>query len=308
MLKIKIAAYITLYQHREAFIECLTAIRAQTVPIDSIFIVDNSKEPIINDLDNNLISVHHFPENIGISQGITKALEWVLQNDYTFLWTFDQDSVPSPDCLEVLLSAHHDLTRHRNIEVGILAPTAYDKRSQSVIGGVNFINDKFIHCKHNINDDYIYECDAPITSGSLIDLKSAKSTEFPLIDLFIDGVDFDYGLKFKKQGFKNFIVTKAKLEHNYANPIIVKFLNFNWVFHSYSALRYYYSCRNTTYLTIHYAKKLYKFTASLHRIKTMFLKMIAITFFEKDKKIEKIYACLLGTYHGFIKKLGKTWQ
>jgi rhamnosyltransferase len=307
-MKQKIVAYITIYNDQNASLKCLEAIRSQTVPIDSIFIVDNSKEPIINDSDNNLVLVHHFPENIGISQGIAKALEWAIQNDYTFLWTFDQDSVPSPDCLELLLSAHRDLKKQQNIEVGILAPTAYDKRSQAVIGGVNFTNDKFIHCKHNVNDDYIYECDAPITSGSLIDLKSARSTELPLIDLFIDGVDFDYGLKFKKQGFKNFIVTKAKLEHNYANPINVKFLNLNCIFHSYSPLRYYYSCRNTTYLAIHYAKGLYKFTASLHRLKTMFLKMIAISFFEKEKKIEKIYACLLGTYHGFIKKLGKTWQ
>ena len=307
-MKQKIAAYITLYKDEDTSAKCLRAIRSQTVPIDSIFIVDNSKEPIINDSDDTSVSVHHFPENVGISRGITKALAWAIRNDYAFLWTFDQDSVPSPDCLELLLSAHHHLTKQHNIKVGILAPTAYDKRSQAVIGGVNFKNDKFIHCSHNSNEDYIYECDAPITSGSLIDLKSAKSTEFPLIDLFIDGVDFDYGLKFKKQGFKSFIVTKAKLEHNYASPINLKLLNFNWVFHSYSPLRYYYSCRNTTYLAIYYAKGFYKFTASLHRLKTMVLKMIAIAFFEKEKKIEKIYACLLGTYHGFIKKLGKTWQ
>jgi rhamnosyltransferase len=191
--------------------------------------------------------------------------------------------------------------------VGIIAPTAYDHRSGNIIGGVNFNRDRFTHFTQDILVE-VYECDAPITSGSLIDLKSAKLTEFPLIDLFIDGVDFDYGLKFKKQGFKNFIVTKAKLDHNYANPINIKFLNFNWVFHSYSPLRYYYSCRNTTYLAIHYAKGFYKFTASLHRLKTMLLKIIVIAFFEKEKKIEKTYACLLGTYHGFIKKLGKTWQ
>jgi rhamnosyltransferase len=307
-MKQKIAAYITLYEDQDAFAKCLKAIRSQTFPIDSLFIVDNSKEPIINDSEDHSVSVRHFPENIGISQGIIKALAWSIEEDYSFLWTFDQDSIPSPDCLEILLLAHQDLTKQQNIEVGILAPTAYDKRSQAVIGGVNFKNDKFIHCKHNVNDKRMYVCDAPITSGSLIDLKSAKSTELPLIDLFIDGVDFDYGLKFRKQGFKNFIVTQAKLEHNYADPIRVNFLNFNWVFHSYSPLRYYYSCRNTTYLVIHYAKGFYKFTAALHRIKTTFLKMMAIAFFEKDHKLKKIYACLLGTYHGFIKKLGKTWQ
>ena len=307
-LQTKIAAYITCYRDEVSANICIQAIESQSVDVSLIYVIDNSDHPLLLRSHSTELVIYHYPDNIGISKGITKALDWLIEHKYDLIWTFDQDSVPSVDCLEVLLSAHHDLTSQQNIEVGILAPTAYDKRSQSLIGGVNFKNDMFIHCKHHINDDYIYECDAPITSGSLIDLKSAKSTEFPLIDLFIDGVDFDYGLKFKKQGFKNFIVTKAKLEHNYASPINLKLLNFNWVFHSYSPLRYYYSCRNTTYLEIHYAKGFYKFTASLHRLKTMVLKMIAIAFFEKEKKIEKIYACLLGTYHGFIKKLGKTWQ
>jgi len=302
----KIVSYITLYNDNQSVFRCLQAIKSQTIPVDLIFIVDNSKKQLLNGLDDTSILVHHFPSNIGISNGLILALEWAIKENYKFLWTFDQDSIPSPNCLDCLLEEHQNLTLLGN-KVGIVAPIAYDKRSQSVIGGVNFTHDKFTHCQY---DESItsYECDAPITSGSLIDLDAAKITEFPLGDLFIDGVDFDYGLKFRKQGFKNFVVTKAKLEHNYANPINLKFLNFTRVFHSYSALRYYYSCRNTTYLAIHYAKGFYKLTASLHRIKTMLLKIAAIIFFEETSKPQKIYACLLGTYHGFIQKLGKLWH
>jgi len=301
----KVAAYITVYEDRDAAIRCIEAIRSQSVSVDLVFIFDNSQIEIFKSFDNWILS-HHSPFNMGISQGLILGLEWAIQNDYDLLWTFDQDSSPSDNCLEILLQEYGRLVDNDQ-RVGIIAPTAYDHRSGNIIGGANFAKDRFTHFTKDTTAE-IYECDAPITSGSLIDLKSAKSTEFPLIDLFIDGVDFDYGLKFKKQGFKNFIVTNAKLQHNYANPINIKFLNFNWLFHSYSPMRYYYSCRNTTYLVIYYAKGGYKFTASLHRLKTMLLKTIAIAFFEKEKKIEKIYACLLGTYHGFIKKLGKTWQ
>ena len=304
-MRSRVAAYITVYEDRNAATRCIEAIHNQSVLVDLIFIFDNSKEEIFTSLDGCILSCHS-PSNMGISQGLSLGLEWSMQNNYDFLWAFDQDSVPNYQCLEMLLQEYYRLVNIGQ-KVGIVAPTAYDHRSGNIIAGVNFDYDKFIHFKH-YNLEETYECDAPITSGSLIDLKSAKLTDLPLIDLFIDGVDFDYGLKFKKQGFKNFIVTKAKLEHNYANPINVKFLNFNWVFHAYSPLRYYYSCRNTTYLAIYYAKGFYKFTASLHRIKTMFLKMIAIAFFEKENKLKKIYACLLGSYHGFIKKLGKTWQ
>ena len=301
----KVAAYITVYEDRDAAIRCIEAIRRQSIAVDSVFIFDNSQTEIFNSVDSWILS-HHSPFNMGISQGLILGLEWAIRNDYDFLWTFDQDSTPSNKCLELLLQEYERLVDNDQ-RIGIIAPTAYDHRSGNIIGGVNFAKDRLTHFTKDTTEE-IYECDAPITSGSLIDLKSAKSTELPLIDLFIDGVDFDYGLKFKRQGFKNFIVTKAKLEHNYANPTNFKVLNFDWVFHSYSPMRYYYSCRNTTYLAIYYSEGGYKFTASLHRLKTMLLKTIAIAFFEKEKKIEKIYACLLGTYHGFIKKLGKTWQ
>lgn len=301
----KVLAYITIYEDREAATKCVQAIESQTISVDSIFIVDNSKQQLLTDLDHRSILIHHFPSNIGISQGLILALKWGIRENYKFLWTFDQDSVPSPDCLDILLAEYQNLTR-QNQQIGIVAPLAFDCRSKSFIGGVNFRNDKFIHCTHN-ELDRSYECDAPITSGSLIDLHAASLSDLPIANLFIDGVDFDYGLKLKQQGFKNFVVNQARLDHNYGTPVSVKIFNFSWTFQSCSSLRYYYSCRNTTYLVMHYAKKFYKVTASLHRIKTTILKIAAIIVFEENNKHQKIYACLLGTYHGFFNKLDQTW-
>lgn len=305
-MKPKIAAYITLYEDQQAARKCLQAIKSQTVSVDCIFIVDNSDHQLLNHLDDSSILVHHFPGNIGISQGIILALKWAIQEEYNFLWTFDQDSIPSLNCLSILLKSYQELTEKNYHKIGIISPTAYDERSKLVIGGVNFHNDRFVHCQYNESISY-YECDAPITSGSLIDLTAAKLTDFPIDALFIDGVDFDYGLKFRKKGFRNFVITKAKLQHNYANPINVNIFGFQRVFSSYSPLRYYYSCRNTTYLVIEYAQGCYKITAYLHRIKTMILKIVAIILFEKNSKIQKIYACLLGTLHGFLKQLYHRW-
>ena len=302
----KILGYITIYEDKIASLKCLEAIESQTLPVDLIFIVDNSKEQLLENSNNKLRLIYHFPSNIGISQGLILALEWGIKENYDFLWAFDQDSIPASDCLEALLEEYYNLTQQGE-KIGILAPVAFDNRSQLFIGGVDFKNDKFIHHKFD-KLAHIYKCDAPITSGSLIDLKAAALTEFPLVDLFIDGVDFDYGLKFNKQGFSNFVVTKAKLKHDYGTPINIKIADFNWSFQSYSPLRYYYSSRNTTYLAIHYAKDFYKLTACIHRIKTMILKVIAIIFFEKNHKVNKIYAYLIGTYHGFIQNLAYKWQ
>lgn len=302
----KILVYITIYEDKASAIKCLEAIESQTVSVDRVFIVDNSQSQLLENSDRKSRLTHHFPSNIGISRGLILALEWSIKENYDFLWTFDQDSIPAPDCLAALLEEHHNLSQQGK-KVGVLAPLAFDRRSQLFIGGVNFENDKFTHHKFN-GLDRIYECDAPITSGSLIDLKAAKLTEFPLADLFIDGVDFDYGLKFKKQGFRNFVVAKAKLEHNYGTPLNIKIANFNWLFQSYSPLRYYYSSRNTTYLVIHYATGFYKLTASFRRIKTMMLKIAVIIIFERSYKLSKASAYLLGTYHGFIQKLAWKWE
>lgn len=301
----KILAYITLYEDKVASLKCLAAIKLQTISVDRIFIVDNSVQQLLDDSDSSSMLIHHFPSNIGISQGLALAIEWGIKENYNFLWAFDQDSVPNIDCLAALLEEYYSLIKQK-YRVGIIAPIAFDSRSQSVIGGINFKNDKFVHCKHN-ESEHIYECDAPITSGSLISLDAARLIDLPISDLFIDGVDFDYGLTFKKKGFRNFVVTKAKLQHNYGIPINIRIFNFNWVFQSCSSLRYYYSCRNTTYLVLNYANGFYKVTAFFHRIKTTLLKVLAIILFESDSKLEKIYACILGTYHALINKLGKTW-
>jgi rhamnosyltransferase len=302
----KILGYVTVYEDRVASLKCLEAIELQTVSVNQIFIVDNSREQLLVNSDNNSRLIHHYPSNIGISNGLVLALEWAIKENYDFLWAFDQDSIPDSNCLAALLEEYHYLTQNGH-KVGILAPVAFDRRSQLFIGGVDFKKDRFIH--RNFNElDRSYECDAPITSGSLISLTAAKLTNFPLTDLFIDGVDFDYGLKFKRQGFSNFVVTKAKLQHNYGTPLNIKIANFNWLFQSYSPLRYYYSSRNTTYLVVHYARGIYKITACIHRIKTMFLKVATIIIFEEHHKLEKAYAYLLGTYHGFIRKLAYKWQ
>ena len=203
-------AYITLYEDKSAAQKCLEAIKSQSIHLDFILIIDNSKEQLITDSLFRNVTIQHYPNNIGISGGIEIALKWAIKENYDLLWTFDQDSVPHYDCLKVLLEARQKLTYRHNI--GIVAATPHDKRSQSTIAGVSFNKDKFIHHKDN-EDLELYECDAPITSGSLVDINAARVADFPLVDLFIDGIDFDYGLKLRNKGFKNFVIAKAKLEH-----------------------------------------------------------------------------------------------
>ena len=305
-MEYKIAGYITVYEDKRAAINCLQAIQSQTIPVDLIIVIDNSQINLFKDLANASLLVHHFPSNVGIGQGIKMALDYVTRNNYQFLWTFDQDSIPEPNCLEILVANYERLSKAYNYEIGIIAPTSYDKRTNKIIESAIFCNDHFAGLKHIETVDF-YECDAPITSGSLISISAACSIDSPSADLFIDGIDLDYGLRLRQRGFHNLIVTKAIMYHNFGSPLRVRLFNTYRYIQHYSALRHYYICRNHTYLETRYSKGFYKITSCMRRIKYLLSSLFWITMYDYGGKHIKIWACLLGTYHGLQGKLVKTW-
>ncbi len=305
-MKSKVAAYITCYEDEESANRCIKAIESQSIKIKQIYIVDNSNKPLVLNNNNRLLLIHHYPNNIGIGEGLNKALEWAIDLEYDFLWTFDQDSVPTSNCLEILLTTYHQLARQDSYEIGIIAPTASDPRTSQVVEGAVFLNDRFVGLTHNDLVDF-YECDSPITSGSLISLAAAKSISPPSADLFIDGIDLDYGVRLIRKGFHNFIVIRATMEHYFGNPVRVEFKNKDSFKQQYSALRHYYICRNHTYLEIRFAMGSYRLHSFRYRIKYMLATIFWILKCDMENRKLKIWACLLGTFDGLIGNLGKNW-
>lgn len=305
-MQAKVAAYITCYQDQESSNRCIQAIESQSIQVTSIYIVDNSDQPLLLHSNSNLLLINCYPNNVGIAEGLVKSLEWAISQEYDFLWTFDQDSIPTANCLEILLATYYKLSQIDNYKIGIIAPTPVDSTTGKIIEGAIFYHDHFVAIKHNNSADH-YECDSPITSGSLISLSAAKTISPPYADLFIDGIDLDYGFRLKQKGFYNLIVTQAIMYHNFGNPTQIKFLNQERYIQEYSALRYYYICRNHTYLETRFSQGYYRLSSLIRRIKYMLLKIFLIMLYNFENKQLKIWACLLGTYHGLIGKLGKYW-
>ncbi len=308
--KYKVAAYITAYEDLEAVIKCVLAINNQSITVHKILIVDNSIKKSLDKflLDAESIIIKFFPENVGVSGGLNLAIKWAIEEEYDFLWTFDQDSVVEKDCLSKLLYNYNKIKTH-NYLIGIIAPKAIDPRNHQIVEGAVFVRDHFTGCKPPTQiKTQPYECDSPITSGSLIAISAANTISLPLADLFIDGVDLDYGLRLVQKGFYNLIVPDAIMYHNFGNPIKAKFFNRDITVQKYSALRHYYICRNHTYLCTSYAKGWYCLTGWMRRMKYMIHTIILIWLYDYEQKPLKIWACLLGTYHGLKGKLGKTWQ
>jgi rhamnosyltransferase len=299
----RIAAYITSYEDQESLEKCVSCILRQTHAVDSILIVDNSKDKIILANVSEKVQVRHYPENIGISGGLSIGIQWAMNQKYDFLWTFDQDSQPTEDCLSILLAEYHNLIGKGEI-VGIIAPSSFDSSTGIELPGGFF--DKYRFVTSNVSKAETYKCDVAITSGSLVYVEAAKRSDKPNIDLFIDAVDWDYCIKLKKEGYSTFMTRKAAMKHRFSNLklISIPLSRRKIATNNYSPIRRYYICRNHTYVTIRSAKSFFIPIAIAQRIVYTIKSSLVIVLFEKNK-FEKVYLGVLGTIDGLRRKLGK---
>ncbi|MFE4105232.1 glycosyltransferase family 2 protein [Almyronema epifaneia] len=304
----KVLAYITAYCDESAVKKCIAGIFKQTYAVNKIFVVDNSPKPLnILEPETGLVVIKSHPENIGISGGLVKAVDFGLQNNYDFLWMFDQDSIPTSDCLSQLVATFDSYTYTRNVRVGIVAPVPLDMRTEQVIMPAEFRNDHFKAFAKTSFDSPCF-CDAPITSGSLLRLSATTTVAPPDSRLFIDGIDLDFGLRLRQKGFHNIFVPGAILHHNFATPVKFNFWGVKKILQRYSALRYYYICRNHTYLEFKNSQGFYKLTCIYRRLKVLLMKTLSILLVEPNKKFAKIWACFCGTYYGFRGNLDRQFD
>ncbi len=308
----KIAVYVTVYKDFISTTSLLKKIYSQSYLVSKIFVVDNTPKSLFSEeLLTNIVLKNH-PENIGVAGGLNIAIQLAIENNYDFLWTFDQDSQPADDTLETLL-IEYEYLKEQNIPVGIIAPTIVDCQTQKELPNGLLSNYKFDWIDLNIKPspfyyyrENLYKCDVVITSGSLINLHAAKQTPLPNSDLFIDGVDWDYCLKLRQNGYHICVTQKAFMQHNFGTYLTT--INQQTPIYIYSPLRYYYINRNHTYIETRLSSKPLDIIFSfIYRLKTLIKKIIKIILFEPNEKALKIWASCLGFTHGLIGKLGKTW-
>ncbi|MDJ0702267.1 MAG: glycosyltransferase [Leptolyngbyaceae cyanobacterium MO_188.B28] len=300
----RVSAYITAYQDLEALNTCLQAIQKQTSPVHQIIVVDNSSPSLSITTSTPGTLIWRYPQNIGIAGGLHHAIQWAVGQGYDFLWMFDQDSEPQPDCLEQLLQAYVQLANQYLI--GMVAPTPIDPRTQIIVRPERFIHDRFQgFAPPDMTQPY--ECDAPITSGALLNLATVEHVSPPDPSLFMDGIDLDHGIRLKRKGFHNWVVPTASMLHHFGSPIQLEILGQKKVFQTYSALRYFYICRNHTWIELKHSRGIYKITCILRRIKFIFSSTFWILLLDPEQKLSKIAACIKGTYYGLANNLGKTF-
>lgn len=303
----RIGATITCYNDTIAAKKLLNSLHRQTYPISKILIIDNSKHPseIISE-DNNLdVCFKHFPENIGISGALSVALEWAHENQIDWLWLFDQDSLPTDSALHDLILAIETLPVSID-KIGVVAPAIFDSSSGQYVSGFLWNKIAFVPIKNSLRAEP-YECDAVISSGTLLNIRNLQASDFPSPKLFIDGVDFALCYNLRLRGLKIFVIPLSKLEHNLGTPKLIRipFSRRPKIYYHLSPLRVFCICRNFSFIELKYSKWPYTGLVVFARLKHCLYFVIG-ALFGGQEKLKTIYSAISGTFQGFLGE--KYWK
>lgn len=220
--------------------------------------------------------------NVGIGTALNVGVKWLLENNYDFLITFDQDSYFEPGMLE---RYKEKISKNEDSSIGIF--------------GVNYTAREKLAYK-NDQDNTVLHVKECITSGSVFPRSTFEKGLLFDEELFIDGVDFDFCYKANKNyAMQTVIFTDIILNHKigYSENTLKGRISDN-----YSAFRTFYLIKNQIYIWRRYPN-LYPTRKKIHLIvKYIGLRYVSVLLFEKDK-FAKLKSISKGILFGISKKI-----
>ena len=206
-----VTAVVVTYNRLNFLKEIINAIRNQTKKIDNIIVVDNSSTDgtsnWLNEQDDIFVIRQ---ENVGSSGGQYTGIKAAFDKGTEWIWTMDDDVVPAPNCLEILLEKDdNNLVRvplrykpdgqpFYNDAIKYNLTNPFRKFWQGLISE-NHLKDKFISV-----EGITFE--GPLFHRSVVERIGLPEKKF-----FIFGDDTEYFLRVKKFNIKIEICRDARL-------------------------------------------------------------------------------------------------
>lgn len=244
-----VASITIAYNSREVLPRQLDALLRQTRKLDEIIVVDNASTD-----DTSSLLVERYPavrvlrlsENLGAGGAWVAGLRYAaLERKHDWVWTFDDDSVPSDDALEALLSAF-DTFAATSERIGMLACSLLHKETGARYRPFLWRNGRFEQISEE-TECSVYFADLVFTSGCLVRREVVESVGLPREDFFMDFIDCEYCLRARHQGYKIGVVPSSVLNHKLGNARWVRLPGYTRLRAEYPAWREYYMARNITY-------------------------------------------------------------
>lgn len=268
--------------------------------VDEVLVYDNGgASAIIDEIksDNNKVVLLGAGENNGIGSALNRIAEYSTARDASYIWTFDQDSLPSQDLLHKLLHELYNTDNHN--EIAAISPIFIDKRGNEECMPIFQIQSIWIKKVYPPKNSNPVPTSILITSGMLIAAPALKVIGGFREDFFIDHVDTEWCLRAIRKGYRLYSCPRAVLDHELSDEKPKRVMG--RLLLKYSPLRRYYSFRNSMYLA---TTKGTPFSLRLYYLLTLIYRIVILTITD-EKRWKSFSAMSVGIMHGALGKLGK---
>lgn len=233
--------------------EHLESLKRQRRKLDEIVVVDNASTDDTLELlakEYPEVTVLPLPENGGVGGGLAAGLAYA-EKKHDWVWTFDQDSIPSDDALERLLKGLQELGREQ-AGTAILAPVCANSAAGMRYPGLSWRGSRFVASEGSA-DEPVHFVDMVITSGSLVRAAALREAGLPRGDFFMDFVDYEHCLRLRRHGFRIAVVRDSVLDHAIGSPSTFRILGRIKSWADHAPWREYYMARNETFTMWRYS-------------------------------------------------------
>lgn len=275
MKKLKVAGVVVLYNPDDDYLD---NINSYINDIDRLYVIDNSKDR--HDIANDKIEYIFNNDNIGVAKALNMACDLAIKNKYNWILTMDQDTKFKDG---VLFAMKEYIQNNDTSKDAIVVP---------------WHNTKLDIVKSDEKIDYPLQV---MTSGNLVNLdiyqKIGKYNE----DFFIDGIDIEYCLRIKKNGYRIVRLNDVEIDHDLGNIEYHKFLGKTYLCTNHNYIRNYYIGRNYRYIREKYYDIDPEYCEILTHLK---LRIFRIVMFEKDKyrKVRNLFRGVRDYKKGIVGK------
>lgn len=245
-----IASVTTAYNSAQELVRHIEALLQQERPLQEIIVVDNAS----TDETSSLVAARYphvtllrMAENRGTGGALATGLAYAaLEKKHDWIWMFDQDSVPGPDALKLILDEAQRFDSESS-KIGVLATLPVNPNME--VSSTPWLwRNRFVKPPaESLNSPILY-ADMVITSGSMVRRELIEKIGLPRSDFFIDFVDYEYCLRARSYGYKIVVITGAKLQHEVGKARTLRFLlGRQHIWSEHPPFREYYYSRNITY-------------------------------------------------------------